>query len=247
MLIFNKPLAMKKASAPATFISRSNPFSLCGLPLLAFILLPGILPAQQKDSVKLYLKCRNDLLLSYFYPNYNAAGSVLSVKGGRLIENKDNNFIAIMPDSTVVVLEARRKGKLENSFTMYSVAPPPPVFEATINGKSYSPFRAASGPAPASIGIDPVSDVSFKEMVPKDANYTVVKWEVSLNRNGKSIRRISVTENKMPARDLSKIKTVTQSGDVIEIKVITMRRKNALGEMVPQPITFPALLYTIKP
>lgn len=236
---------MKKASASATFIARSNLFSACAL--LAFILLPGILPAQQKDSVKLYLKCRNDLLISYFYPNYNATGSVLSVKGGRLIENRDNNFIAIMPDSAVVVLEARRKGKLENSITMYSVAPPPPIFEATINGKRYSPFRAASGPVPASVGIEPVADISFKEIVPKDANYTVVKWEASLNRNGKTIRRIPVTENKMQPGDLSKIKAMTQPGDIIEIKVITMQRKNALGEMVPQPITFPALVYTIKP
>ncbi|HEX8040560.1 MAG TPA: GldM family protein [Chryseosolibacter sp.] len=238
---------MKKLSTPATLVDRSNLFAACGLLLLAFTLLPGILRAQQKDSVKLYLKCRNDLLLTYFNPNYNAAGSVLSVKGGRLIENRDNNRIAIMPDSAVVVLDVRRKGKLESSFTMYSVAPPPPEFEATINGKRYWPFSAASGPLPASIGIDPVSDVSFKEIVPKDANYTIVKWEVSLNRNGKSLRRISVTENKMPASALSKIKAVAQSGDVIEVKVITMQRKNALGETVPQPITFPALLYTIKP
>lgn len=214
---------------------------------LSLVLFPCVLFAQQKDSIKLYLKCRNELLVSYFDKKYEPAGKVLHVKGGRLVENKDNDRVAIVPDSAVVVLEARQNGKLVNSYTMYSKAPPEPIFEAKVSGKTYWPFRPASGPLPTSIEVAPVADVSFKEMVPNDANYIISEWEVSLNRNGKSIRNFRVRGNKTPGKDFSNIRAVAQTGDVIQVSIITMRRKNAIGEMVPQPLQYPTLSYTIKP
>jgi hypothetical protein len=64
---------------------------------------------QEKDSLKVYLRCRNDLAMSSFFSRYVPSENMIKVKGARLIENIGNDRIAIIPDSAVVVIEATNK------------------------------------------------------------------------------------------------------------------------------------------
>jgi len=204
--------------------------------------------AQQNDSVRVYTKCRNDISLMYFAKDYNPTKDAFSVKGARVIENKNNEQIAIVPDSAVVVVAIKKKGQQPIYLQMYSKEPPAPVFAARMNGKKYYSFnKTASGPLPASIEITPVSDDIFKDFLPFDASYRIMEWEVSLNRGNRPIKTISLkTEAGVPAVDFNTIRSAAKSGDVIQIEVRKIMRKNAVGEMIPQKLFFPKLEYTLE-
>lgn len=186
--------------------------------------------------------------LDYIFSNYAPAESSISLKGGRLIENLDNNRIAIMPDSSVVVIEIRRKDHPITRSLLYAVQPPRPVFEVIVDGKSfYSYQETASGSMPTTgMVLKPVSDASFEEIVPKDAQYSIERWELVVKRSDKVIFKSSVAGSTLSSSEFKRLTSLARINDVLEINLLSMKRRNAVGELIDQEVSYARLHYTIK-
>jgi len=203
--------------------------------------------AQQKDSLKVYLKCRNDISVSYLFKTSISPENGIGVRGARLIENKDNDRIAIIPDSAVVIIELKKNGQVMAKSVLYSKKPPRPIFEVKISGKSYYSFDSkVTVPLPSGISINPISDEAFKQMVPKDAVYKILKWEVSLIHNGRSIKRLEFSQADIFAGDLVEIRSVASANDIIQVKILEMKRQNAVGEMIDQELSSNSISFTVN-
>jgi len=215
--------------------------------ILIFVFAQVQLMGQQKDSLQVFFKCRNDISMSQLFNTMISTKNGIGLKGARLIENKNNDQIAIIPDSAVVIVELKKSGQVINRSVLDSRKPPRPIFEVMINGKSYnSLYPTVEGPLPSSISITPVSDESFRMMVPKDAVYKILKWEVSLIRNGQTIGRNESRQAPMTNSDLAQIRSVARPNDILQIKVLNIMRQNAVGEMINQELTDYTISYKIK-
>jgi hypothetical protein len=203
--------------------------------------------AQQKtDSIELYLKCRNDIMLSNFIPKYDPSTASLKIIGGRIIEQKDNNKIAVMPDSNVVIVQIYKKGKLSNTLTMYGRPTPWPFVGVRINGKEYSSSYSANGEIPRSIETVAEPDGNFRAFLPTDAQYRVTEWIVVLSRNDKELYRQSIRESRMPQTELSKLRSLARNRDKLAINIISVKRRNASGQMIPSDFEKKTITYTIQ-
>jgi hypothetical protein len=198
------------------------------------------------DSVKLYLKCRNDLSLRYFMERYNPNISTLKITGGRIIENQDNDRIAVMPDSNVVILEIWQKGKVFNTIRMYAKRPPMPRVAAKINGKMHWAFYKKLGPAPLSVEIFPEAEPNFSSNLVRDSVYQVTEWTATLVRANKEIYKGTFQEKRMPQAEANRLRSLARSGDLMKITILSIKRRNALGEMIPDTLEDNVIEYTIQ-
>lgn len=186
------------------------------------------------------------MAVSQLFATFKPDEHNVKIKGARLaaIDKSNKNNIAIIPDSAVVSVYLQKKNKTISEINLYSVRPPAPIIELNINGKTYFSFSTLSGPAPTSLEVNLVADEVFRLTTPNDANYRISKWEVALRRSSQTLKLISLTD-KITPHDLASIQSLAKPGDLIQIKLLSVQRQNAIGEWIDQALTRSSLLYSI--
>jgi hypothetical protein len=123
---------------------------------------------------------------------------------------------------------------------------PFPFVGVKINGKEYSGGYLANGDIPKSIEAVVEPDGSFKAFLPTDAQYRITEWIVVLSRNDKELFRQSIRESRMPQAELARLKTSVRKGDKMSIDIISVKRRNAAGQMIPADFEKKTITYTIR-
>jgi hypothetical protein len=209
-----------------------------------FLFVPAA--SQPKDSIRLFRKCSNMLFVTYFYPQYKPATSVLAVKGGRILSNIDNDKIEIMPDSNIVILEVRQNKKLIHSVKMYGIKTPEALVFAKINGKSVFTHYKSKGAVPTSIELIAEPDASFADELPRDSKYRVTEWALVVMRGNRELMRSIFKESRISQVELNKLRQIIRSGDVVQLEILSVKRKNAAGEMIPEEPAERTIAYTVE-
>lgn len=215
--------------------------------LAAFILISISTKAQRhQDSIHVYYKCVNKMAVSQLFATFKPDEHNVKIKGARLaaIDKSNKNNIAIIPDSAVVTVYLQKKNKMINEINLYSLRPPAPIIELNVNGKTYFSFGALSGPPPTSLEVSLVADEVFRLTTPNDAHYRIAKWEVALRRSSQTLKLITLSD-KIAPQDLANIQALAKPGDLIQIKLLSVQRQNAVGEWIDQALTRSSLLYSI--
>lgn len=165
----------------------------------------------------LYLKCGNDLKVKVpalgveYNPSFNATGaSVMNGSGGK-------GSIIIIPNSASVTLSVSSGGNPIGTKTFGVKRIPNP----TINAKGLN--LKQGGACPRSITLEAIADASFRDQLPKDANYRVSGFTVTLAR-GKRV--IGSTKANGPTANISDLGAKAKEGDRLVIELEGVQRMN---------------------
>jgi hypothetical protein len=155
--------------------------------------------------------------------------------------------VVIIPDSAVVNIAFTKNGKVVRQINLYSVLPPQPIIEWTIDGKPYDSFsKSITGSFPISASVSSVvADEMFRRNNPKDAVYKIMKNELALKRGNQTLKSIAIGEKILP-QHLADLRSLARAGDVLQLTVVMIKRQNALGEWIDQNLSRPSLQLVIS-
>lgn len=182
---------------------------------------------RSKSVFTLYRNCGNEL--SFEVPSLTGSYKPkFVIEGGlfRTLDKKGNVVIIPSTESKQVDITILNKKKVlgRESFLIKEI--PLPSINIFSNGNEINRKIGMRSPGPKSIEIKAISDKSFAEFFPKDANYKVMEWTVMLVR-GK--RPVSMKKVKSESIDISNFSNMAKPGDRILIEVKKIERTNYIG------------------
>lgn len=185
-----------------------------------------VIQIQSASVQALYLNCGNELnvqvpaLGSEYKPSFRADGA--SVRDG------GNGKVTVIPNSAKVTLHVSSGGNYIGNEVFSVRRIPKPTIELLTRGKEVNEKIGMSAPGPRSLDIRAVPDESFKQFLPKDANYRVSKWEVTLARGSRPVDSKKVTGDQI---DLTSFASKARAGDRIVVEVKEVQRRNFEGKV----------------
>jgi gliding motility-associated protein GldM len=196
-----------------------------------------IIQVQSAALSQLYLNCGNelDVLVPALGTAYNPS---FSVQGGSSIEGKERGRVTIIPNAPKVVLGVSSNGnKIGNKeFSVRRI--PKPEVQVYNGSKPVNLKQGEKATAMRVLRVQAIADDNFKAQLPKDAQYKVTRWTITLARGprpvGQPIKATSETVN------ISQLMANARPGDRLVVQVDQVLRRNfrgnteevALGELV---------------
>ncbi|WP_375579930.1 gliding motility protein GldM [Marivirga tractuosa] len=200
-----------------------------------------VIQVQSAALSQLYLNCGNelDVLVPALGTSYNPS---FSVQGGSTIQGQERGRVTIIPNAPKVTLGVSSGGtKIGNKVFSVRRIPKPDV--QVYNGsKPVNLKQGEKASAMRVLRVQAIADENFKAQLPKDAQYKVTRWTITLARGsrpvGQPIKATSETVN------ISQLMSNARPGDRLVVQVDQVLRRNfrgnteevALGEQV-FPIT----------
>jgi len=200
-----------------------------------------VIQVQSAALSQLYLNCGNelDVLVPALGSSYNPS---FSVQGGSSIQGKERGRVTIIPNSPKVTLGVSSNGNRIGNKVFSVRRIPKPEVEVYNGSKPVNLKQGEKATALRVLRVQAIPDENFKAQLPKDAQYKVTRWTITLARGprpvGQPIKATSETVN------ISQLMTNARSGDRLVVQVDQVLRRNfrgnteevALGEQV-FPIT----------
>lgn len=187
----------------------------------------------------LYLNCGNELniqvpaLGTAYKPKFTATGADV-VPGGK------RGLVTIIPKSAKVMLNIYSGGTLleKKPFGVRKI--PKPDIRLTSRGKLIDEKKGIPAPGPRSLEVSVIADESFKAFLPKDAQYRVAQWEVSLARGSRALKVAKFNSTK---GSLSSFASMAQPGDRLVVEIKKIERRNFRGEI--ETVKMGSIVHTI--
>jgi gliding motility-associated protein GldM len=195
-------------------------------------------------SVKplLYSNCGNYLTVdcpslgAAFQPQFTGS------TGGVISAGRRQGEILVKPNATSVKLVVKSQGQLIGEESYRVEAAPKAMIE--VWNRSRPLDTKAGGPMPSSITLKALCiNDEFTRNFPQDARYSVAEAEIKLiGPNGVKGPKLTVRSSYV---DLSSLEGLARRGDVLQVTVIKVIRKNYLNELVPASFISSVTNYTI--
>jgi gliding motility-associated protein GldM len=200
-----------------------------------------VIQVQSAALSQLYLNCGNelDVLVPALGTSYNPS---FSVQGGSSIQGQSRGRVTIIPNAPKVTLGVSSGGtKIGNKVFDVRRIPKPDV-QVFAGSKPVNLKQGEKATSLRVLRVEAIPDENFKAQLPKDAQYKVTRWTITLARGprpvGQPIKATSETVN------ISQLMSNARPGDRLVVQVDQVLRRNfrgnteevALGEQV-FPIT----------
>ena len=175
---------------------------------------------------RLYLGCANKLstispgLGALYQPTFSGSGGDFIAGGG--------GKVTIVPSAKDVVLNINNSGILLDSKPFKVRLVPKPTVQVLANGSPMDDKKGAPASAVRIIDVNVISDESFKESNPDDANYRVSEYRITLARGVRPVKTVSYTISRANINELAQL---AQPGDRYVIAIQKVQRKNFRGEI----------------
>ncbi|WMN07978.1 type IX secretion system motor protein PorM/GldM [Marivirga arenosa] len=185
-----------------------------------------VIQVQSAALSQLYLNCGNELNVSVpaLGSSYNPS---FSVSGGSSIQGKERGLVTIIPNAPKVTLGVSSNGnKIGNKVFSVRRIPKPDV--QVYNGsKPVNLKQGEKATAMRVLRVQAIPDENFKAQLPKDAQYRVTRWTITLARGprpvGQPIKATSETVN------ISQLMSNARPGDRLVVQVDQVLRRNFRG------------------
>ncbi|WKV13478.1 gliding motility protein GldM [Marivirga harenae] len=200
-----------------------------------------VIQVQSAALSQLYLNCGNelDVLVPALGTSYNPS---FSVQGGTSIQGQARGRVTIIPNAPKVTLGVS-SGSTKIGNKVFDVRRiPKPDVQVFAGSKPVNLKQGEKATALRVLRVEAIPDDNFKAQLPKDAQYKVTRWTITLARGprpvGQPIKATSETVN------ISQLMSNARPGDRLVVQVDQVLRRNfrgnteevALGEQV-FPIT----------
>lgn len=192
-----------------------------------YVVARPVIQIQSASVNALYLRCGNELnvqvpaLGATYAPKFSATGAdiqTLPTKGG----------VVVIPTSPAgVKLNVASNGNAIGSQEFKVRGIPKPTIQVLSGGKEVDQKNGMPAPGPRSISVKAKADESFSQFLPKDARYTVTKWNVMLARGRRPVTQQNFTSE---TGNLSSFAAVAQAGDRIIVEIQEVYRTNFRNE-----------------
>ena len=178
----------------------------------------------------LYYNCGNELNIQVPALG-NAYNPKFGPSGARVFSSSKKGLITVIPSAKKVSLKITNNGDFIGTET-FNVRPVPnPELAVISRGKKIS-LKNGLKQCPRSISIRAIADETFKSFLPKEANYKITEWEVTLSRNNKPRPGGKIRFRGQNA-NISKLAAIAKPGDLLFVEVMKVERKNFKGESDP--------------
>lgn len=201
------------------------------LSIVAFLISVAAYAQAPKDEVHypptLYRGCVTKIDLKRLVENYKPGG-LISIKGGKILANKNTNELPVVPDSTKVVLTVVTTNGSKTAVNLDVKHIPQAHFKCIVNGTELG--RDAHISSLNTISIKPDTDESFLAYAPSDSRFVVKSIEVLIERDTSTVAKKIFTKPEIQASELADFQKAIKSGDKVMIAISKIYRINYLGK-----------------
>jgi hypothetical protein len=148
-----------------------------------------------------------------------------TVSGGTVVSSNSSGQIVIIPNRPNVSVKISNNGTFIGKSDFKVKLIPPPEVDIKCNGKKINPISGNSLNDVARLELKLISEKSFKEQNPRDAQFSPKQWQIRLVRNKRVIGTKRLTQSKENIREFLAQKGV-KSGDMLVIDEIKIKRRN---------------------
>lgn len=175
----------------------------------------------------LYRGCVTKIDLKRLVENYKPGG-LISIKGGKILANKNTNELPVVPDSTTVVLTVVTTNGSKTAVNLDVKHVPQPHFKCLINGTELG--RDVRISSLNTISIKPDTDESFLAYAPTDSRFVVKSIEVLIERDTSTVAKKIFTKPEIQTGELAEFQKAIKNGDKVMITISKIYRINYLGK-----------------
>jgi gliding motility-associated protein GldM len=205
-----------------------------------FTVVQPVLLVMAQSKFPLYRNCANPLETSIpalgasYRPSFSVDNGS-AIPGGRLGD------VTIFPGAGPTCNLTVSSGGRAYPPVQFRVnpVPPPKVFMANRSGGAINLKDPI--PMPPTITVRAEADETFRNTLPKEANYRVCGYEVTLYRGGRSAGSVRASSENVGSGGLS-----GRPGDGVQITVTCVQRINSRGEIEAAPITTPYIGFFVR-
>ncbi|TAE31961.1 MAG: gliding motility protein GldM [Cytophagales bacterium] len=183
----------------------------------------------------LYLGCENKLSIqspqlgALWQPNFSADGA-------QVIQSGERGKITVVPSAANVALNISNSGNLLGTERFRVNRVPRPTLRYIVGGSEANNPRGVVVSSARSVRVDAVSDESFKNYAPNDANFRVTGISVTLARGTKRVQAVELGPN---GGSLGAMAAEMAPGDRLIIQVNGVQRRNFKGDISEVPMGSP--------
>lgn len=175
----------------------------------------------------LYLGCANKLSIQS--PQLGALWSPnFSADGAQVIQSGEKGKITVVPSAKEVALNISNSGSLLGTERFRVNRVPKPTLEFYVGGTKVGDPRGVPVGQARSVRVQAVSDESFKNYSPDDANFRVTGITVILARGTRKVGQVNLGAG---GGSLGAMAADIQPGDRLSITVDGVQRRNFKGEI----------------
>ena len=191
-----------------------------------------VIQIQSASVQALYLQCGNELnvqvpaLGTTYNPSFTASGA-------SVYEGSKRGIVTVVPNSASVTLNVSSNGTPLGSEKFGVRRVPKPELVAYSGNKELDMKTGVPATSLRSISMKAIADESFKEFLPKDANFRVAEYNVYLARGNRPVAQQKVSG---PDADLRSFANQAKSGDRVVIEVTKVQRMNFKKEVIDVPM-----------
>ena len=209
-------------------IAYQTPAGLKTVPLTAeyFVAKPSY-QVETGTMPPLYLGCANKLSIqspqlgALWAPNFSADGA-------QVIQSGEKGKITVVPSSSQVNLNISNSGSLLGTERFRVNRVPKPTLEFYVGGTKAGDPRGVPVGQARSVRVTAVSDESFKNYSPDDANFRVTGITVILARGTRKVNQVNLGAG---GGSLGSMAADIQPGDRLSITVDGVQRRNFKGDI----------------
>jgi len=191
-----------------------------------YVVAKPVIQIQSASVNALYLRCGNEL--SVQVPALGASYSPAFTASGADLKPLGKGVVVVIPNNPTGVKLNVSSGGSAIGFQDFKVRGiPKPTILVLSNGKEVDQKNGMSAPGPRSLQIKAKPDESFAQFLPKDARYSVTKWNVMLARGKRPVTQQTFSGE---MANLSSFASQAQAGDRLIIEVQEVSRTNFLNQ-----------------
>ncbi|MFN8416658.1 MAG: gliding motility protein GldM [Cytophagaceae bacterium] len=192
-----------------------------------FVVAKPVIQIQSATVNSLYLRCGNELnvlvpaLGSQYAPQFSANGADLTGQNGK-------GYVLVVPTSpSGVKLNVSSGGFAIGSQEFKVRGIPKPEITVLNGGKEVDQKNGVAAPGPRALSVKAIAEENFGKALPKDAKYTVTKYNVLLARGKRPVTQQTFTSE---VANLAQFAASAQPGDRLIIEIQEVYRTNFRGE-----------------
>ncbi|MCU0417981.1 MAG: gliding motility protein GldM [Cytophagaceae bacterium] len=192
-----------------------------------FVVAKPVIQIQSATVNSLYLRCGNELnvlvpaLGSQYAPQFSASGADLTGQNGK-------GYVLVVPTSPSGVKLNVSSGGFAIGFQEFKVRGiPKPEIKVLNGGKEVDQKNGVPAPGPRTLSVKAIAEENFGKALPKDAKYTVTKYNILLARGKRPVTQQTFTSE---VAQLGQFAAAAQPGDRLIIEVQEVKRTNFRGQ-----------------
>ena len=195
-----------------------------------YIVAKPVIQVQAAAVQALYYNCGNELNIQVPALG-NAYNPSFAPTGARVLPSSKKGLITVIPSAKKVTLSLSNNGDFIGKET-FNVRPVPnPELAVITRGKKVN-LKTGLSQCPRSISIKAIPDETFASFLPKEANYKITEWEVTLSRNNKP-RAGGKLRFRSQNANITRLASIAKPGDLLFVEVLEVERTNFKGESDP--------------